>query len=109
MITFENGSTVYFTGSTAIHADMALYGRLYKPDIAIIILSGNRDPKDAAEMVRLLMTDNLNLKTVLPHHHRVKPAKGAASPAEMEAEIKKLGLPVTFLNPELGKVYSFTK
>jgi len=27
----------------------------------------------------------------------------------MEAEIKKLGLPVTFLNPELGKVYTFTK
>lgn len=109
IITFENGLTVYHTGSTALHADFALYGRLYKPDIAIIILSGNRDPKDAAEMVRLLMTDNPNLKTVLPHHHRVKPAKGAASPEQMEAEIKKLGLPVTFLNPELGKIYSFAK
>lgn len=109
IITFENGLTVYFTGSTAIHSDLALYGRLYKPDVAIIILSGNRDPRDAAEMVRLLMTDNPNLKTVLPHHHRVKPREGAASPLAMEAEIKKLGLPVTFLNPELGKVYSFTK
>ena len=109
IITFENGFTVYFTGSTAIHSDFALYGRLYKPDMAIIILSGNRDPRDAAEMVRLLLTDNPNLKTVLPHHHRVKPPKGAASPEAMEAEIKRLGLPVTFLNPELGKVYSFTK
>ena len=109
IITFENGYTVYFTGSTAIHADMALYASLYKPDMAIIILSGNRDPKDAAHMVRLLLTDNPNLKTVLPHHHRVKPPKGAASPEEMETEIKKLGLPVTFLNPEVGKVYSFTK
>jgi len=109
IITFENGFTVYFTGSTAIHSDMALYASLYKPDMAIIILSSNRDPRDAAHMVRLLMTDNPNLKTVLPHHHRVKPPKGAASPAEMEAEIKKLGLPVTFLNPEIGKVYSFTK
>lgn len=109
IITFENGLTVYHTGSTALHADFALYGRLYKPDIAIIILSANRDPRDGAEMVRLLMTDNPNLKTVLPHHHRVKPPKGAASPEAMEAEIKKLGLPVTFLNPELGKVYSFTK
>jgi len=27
----------------------------------------------------------------------------------MEAEIKKLGLPVTFLNPELGRFYTFTK
>lgn len=109
IITFENGLTVYFTGSTAIHSDMALYASLYKPDIAIIILSGNRDPRDAAHMVRLLLTDNPNLKTVLPHHHRVKPPKGAASPAEMEAEIKKLGLPVTFVNPEIGKVYTFAK
>lgn len=109
IITFENGYTVYFTGSTAIHSDMPLYASLYKPDMAIIILSGNRDPKDAAQMVRLLMNDNPNLKTVLPHHHRVKPAKGAASPEAMEAEIKKLGLPVAFLNQELGKVYSFTK
>jgi hypothetical protein len=60
-------------------------------------------------MVRLLLTDNPNLKTVLPHHHRVKPAKGAATPEQMAAEIKKLELPVTFLNPELGKVYTFTK
>ena len=109
IITFENGLTVYFTGSTAIHSDLALYGSLYKPDIAIIILSGSRDPRDAAHMVRLLLTDNPNLKTVLPHHNRVKPPKGAATPEAMEAEIKKLGLPVTFLNPELGKVYTFTK
>ena len=96
-------------GSTAIHSDLALYGRLYKPDIAIIILSGNRDPRDAAQMVRLLRTDNPNLKTVFPHHHRLKPAKGAATPEQMEAEIKKLKLPVKFINPELGKVYTFTK
>ena len=109
IITFENGYTVYFTGSTAIHSDMPLYASLYKPDMAIIILSGNRDPKDAAQMVRLLLNDNPNLKTVLPHHHRVKPPKGAASPEQMEGEIKKLGLPVTFINPEVGKVYTFTK
>ena len=108
IITFENGFTVYFTGSTAIHSDMALYASLYKPDMAIIILSSNRDPRDAADMVRLLLTDNPNLKTVLPHHHRVKTRPGAASPEAMEAEIKKLGLPVTFLNAELGKVYSLT-
>lgn len=109
IITFENGLTVYFTGSTAIHSDMALYASLYKPDMAIIILSSNRDPRDAAHMVRLLLADNPNLKTVLPHHHRVKPREGTATPEAMEAEIKKLGLAVKFLNPELGKVYSFTK
>ena len=109
IITFENGFTVYHTGSTALHGDFALYGSLYKPDIAIIILSGNRDPRDGAEMVRLLMTDNPNLRTVLPHHHRIKPREGTATPQALEAEIKKLGLPATFINPELGKVYTFTK
>lgn len=109
IITFENGLTVYFTGSTAIHSDMALYGRLYKPDIAIIILSSNRDPRDAAEMVRLLRTDNPNLKTVIPHHHAVKPREGSTTPQAWEAEVKKLKLPVKVLNPDLGKVYSFTK
>lgn len=109
IVTFENGLTVYHTGSTAISSDLALYGRLYKPDIAIIILSGNRDPRDSAEMVRLLMTDNPNLKTVFPHHHRLKPGRGAATPAALEAEIKKLGLAVNFINPELGKIYTFRK
>lgn len=109
IVTFENGLTVYFTGSTAIHSDMALYGRLYKPDIAIIILSSNRDPGDAAEMVRLLRTGNPNLKTVMPHHHSVKPREGTTAPEMMEAEIKKLKLPVKVLNPELGKVYTLMK
>ncbi|MBI3067719.1 MAG: MBL fold metallo-hydrolase [Betaproteobacteria bacterium] len=109
IITFENGLTVYHSGSTALHSDLALYGSLYKPDIAIIILSANRDPRDAAHMVRLLRTDNPNLKVVFPHHHRVKPAPGAATPEAMEAEIRKLDLPVQFIKPELGKVYTFTK
>jgi len=109
MITFENGLTVYHTGSTAIHSDLALYGRLYKPDIAIIILSGNRDPRDAAQMVRLLRTENPNLKTVIPHHHRLKPPAGAPTPADLDAALKAAGLPVTVLNPELGKVYELAR
>lgn len=109
IITFENGLTVYFTGSTAIHSDMALYGSLYKPDVAIIILSSRRDPRDAAHMVRLLRTDNPNLKTAIPHHHSVQLREGAPTPAAWEAEIKKLDLPVAVLNPELGRVYTFTK
>ena len=44
MIHFENGLTVYFAGSTALTMDMQLWGMLYKPDVAILPLSGNRDP-----------------------------------------------------------------
>lgn len=108
IVTFENGVTVYFAGSTAIHTDMQLYGSLYKPHVAILPLSGNRDPLDVAHMVRLLLTDNPNLKTVIPHHHRLQPPRGAPTPAALAAEINKMGLPVAVLDPKLGESYTLS-
>ena len=109
MIHFENGLTVYFSGSTALTMDMQLWGMLYKPDVAILPLSNNRDPQDIVHMVRLLRTENPNLKTIIPHHHRIQPPPGAPTPAAMEAALKTAGLPVTVLNPDLSKVYELTK
>jgi L-ascorbate metabolism protein UlaG (beta-lactamase superfamily) len=109
MIQFENGLTVYFAGSTALTMDMQLWGMLYKPDVAILPLSANRDPQDIVHMVRLLRTENPNLKTVIPHHHRLNPPLGAPTPAAMESALKTAGLPVTVLNPDLSKVYELTK
>jgi L-ascorbate metabolism protein UlaG (beta-lactamase superfamily) len=109
MIHFENGVTVYFAGSTALTMDMQLWGMLYKPDVAILPLSANRDPQDIVHMVRLLRTENPNLKTIIPHHHRLQPPPGAPTPAAMEAALKAAALPVTVLNPELSKVYELTK
>jgi len=126
MITFENGLTVYFAGSTALTMDMRLWGRLYKPDVAILPLGVNSDPNDVVEMVKLLRTDNPNLKTIVPHHHNVglkvragipaKRAKGIArrfnsgtTPADLAAALKASDLPVTLLDPELGKVYELTR
>ena len=109
MIHFENGLTVYFAGSTALTMDMQLWGMLYKPDVAILPLSNNRDPQDIVHMVRLLRTENPNLKTIVPHHHRLQPPPGAPTPAAMEAALKTAGLPVAVLNPDLSKVYELTK
>jgi L-ascorbate metabolism protein UlaG (beta-lactamase superfamily) len=109
MLHFENGLTVYFAGSTALTMDMQLWGMLYKPDVAILPLSANRDPQDIVHMVRLLRTENPNLKTIVPHHHRLQPPPGAPTPATMEAVLKTAGLPVTVLNPDLKKVYELTK
>jgi len=109
MIHFENGLTVYFAGSTALTLDMQLWGSLYKPDVAILPLSGGRDPQDIVHMVRLLRTDNPNLKTIIPHHHRLKPPPGAPTPADMERVLRASGLPVTVLNPDLSRVYELTK
>jgi len=109
MITFENGLTVYFAGSTALTMDMQLWGMLYKPDVAILPLLSRSDPKDIVHMVRLLRTENPNLKTIIPHHHRLKIGPGEPTPADMERALKDAGLPVTVLNPELGKVYELKK
>jgi hypothetical protein len=58
-------------------------------------------------MVRLLRTENSNLKTIIPPHHRLKPAPGAPTPADLENLLA--GLPVRLLNPELSRVYELTK
>ena len=109
IIHFENGLTVYFAGSTAVTMDMRLWGSLYKPDVAILPLYGGRDPQDIVHMVRLLQTDNSNLKTIIPHHHRLTPPQGAPTPADMEKAFKAAGVSVRVLNPELSKVYELTK
>ncbi len=109
MVTFENGLTVYFAGSTAPTLDMQLWGSLYKPDVVILPISGNREVGDVVHMVRMLRTDNPNLKTVIPHHHRLQPPPGAPTPAALAAALQASGLPVTMLDPQLGRVYELTK
>ncbi len=109
IIYFENGLTVYFAGSTALTFDMRIWGSLYKPHVVILPLSESRDVQDIVHMVRFLQTDNANLKTVIPHHHRLKPSEGAPTPADLENALRAGRVPVRVLNPEPGKVYDLTK
>lgn len=103
-ITFEDGYTLYFSGSTDITMDMQLWGALFKPHAAIIYYSESLDPMVVAHMVRLLSTDNPNLKIVVPHHHRLKPAPGKA-PEDLAKAMKALGLKAQLLNPKPRQVY----
>lgn len=107
-ITFENGYTLYFSGSTDITMDMQLWAGLFKPDAAIIYYSGSLDPVVVAHMVRLLSADNPNLKTVIPHHHRLKPPAGK-SPQDLEKAMKALGLKAKLLNPKPKQQYILSK
>ncbi len=69
-----------------------------------------RSPRVAVRAVRLLMTDNPNLKTAIPQHFRINGKPGwMGTPDEFEAEVKKLGLEVTVLKPEIAKTYTLTK
>ena len=111
LVTLENGYTVYFAGSTAATMDMQLWGSAFKPDLAILPLNNDRDPVDLAQMVRLLRTDNPNLKKIIPHHNRVQPPAGATTIDEMETAINDMvgkGT-VTVLRIERGTPMQLTK
>ena len=62
----SDGTTVYHAGDTCVFGDMALYGRLYPIDVALLPIGGvfTMDAFQAAEAVQLLQP-----KTVVPIHY----------------------------------------
>lgn len=113
IVTFENDLRLYFSGDTALFGDMQLFGSLYKPHVAILSTWGRfmMEPEDGALAAKFLMTDNPNLRTIIPAHHRIKqPVPGATgTPEKVETEVKRLGLPMSVLNAVPGQTYTLTK
>lgn len=110
ILTFESGVRVYFASSSPLTMEFQLFGSRYQPHVALLPIGGRflMHPDDAAYAAKLLMTDNPNLKTVVPQHHRINapsPGGPGANPEAFEAEVKKLGLPLAVLNPKIGQAY----
>lgn len=108
-ITFENGWTVYFSGSSAATADQGIWGEIYKPDAMIFHMSVTKEPLDAAASIKLTATDNPNLRTLMPHHHRVTPPAGATSVEDVQAGLSSMGVDIPITNQERSQVYQFSK
>ncbi|MCC7370564.1 MAG: hypothetical protein IT306_19235 [Chloroflexi bacterium] len=108
-ITFENGWTVYFTGSSAATQDQALWAANYKPDAMIFHMAAGTDPVDVATAIRLTGTDNPNLKTLLPHHHRVQVPAGGTTIADVQGALGTMGITTPITEPVRSQVYTFTK
>ena len=109
-VTFENGWTVYFTGSSAATQDQAIWASNYKPDAMIFHMASTADPIDVATSIRLTATDNPNLKTLIPHHHRVQVAAGGTTIADVQGAMAQVGAPaVQITEPVRSQVYTFTK
>jgi L-ascorbate metabolism protein UlaG (beta-lactamase superfamily) len=108
-ITFENGWTVYFSGSTPALAEQALWAQMYQPDAVILHMGADHEPKDFAMQVKLLQTENPNLKMVIPHHNRVNPPAGQTTVQQVQAAIDDMGLGIQVMQPNLSQVYSFNK
>jgi L-ascorbate metabolism protein UlaG (beta-lactamase superfamily) len=110
MITFENGYTVYFSGSSAATMDMMAWGDWYKPDAVIAHQNEWHEPRDAAAVVKYMTNNNPNLKTVFPHHHRREPVPGGLfRPADLRNAIQEAGVNVNFIEPNPLQPYTLTK
>jgi L-ascorbate metabolism protein UlaG (beta-lactamase superfamily) len=70
IIQLENGLRIHHAGDTALYGDMELFGKRYKPDVAMLPI-GDRftmGPEDAAEAARMW-----GVKTVIPIHYGTFP------------------------------------
>jgi L-ascorbate metabolism protein UlaG (beta-lactamase superfamily) len=110
MVTFEDGYTLYFQGSSAATADMALWAEMYKPHAMIFHMGGTHDAVDVAMSIRLMGTNNPNLKMLIPHHHRVQVPAGQTGIPEVQEAMAKLGAPaITITEPVRSQVYQLMK
>jgi L-ascorbate metabolism protein UlaG (beta-lactamase superfamily) len=88
VITLEDGTRIYHAGDTGAHADMALIGELYSPEIAILPIGDlyTMSPREAAVAVRMLKP-----KYIVPAHYGTMPAL-VGTPAMLRDELQKLNV-----------------
>ena len=86
VVTMENGFRIYHAGDTAVHADMALIGELYPPEIAILPIGDHytMSPREAAVATRMLKP-----RWVVPAHYGTFPIL-TGTPEMLREELKKL-------------------
>lgn len=96
VLELEDGFKLYHAGDTAVFSDMALIGKLLKPDIALLPIGDffTMGPRSAAEAVRLL-----GVKTVVPMHFGTFPVL-SGTPDQLREEASDVeGLQVLDLEP----------
>ncbi len=79
VVEVENGTKLYFAGDTCVFGDMALIGRIYAPDVAILPIGDHftMGPREAAVALELLGT-----KRCIPGHHGTFPLL-SGTPAQL--------------------------
>ena len=70
VITLEDGTRVYHAGDTGVHADMALIGELYAPEVALLPIGDlyTMSPREAAVAARMLKP-----RYIVPCHYGTFP------------------------------------
>ncbi|MBU1705048.1 MAG: metal-dependent hydrolase [Nanoarchaeota archaeon] len=82
----SEGKTVYFAGDTGLCADLKMIGEVYKPDIAMLPISGSftMDPKEAA-----IAASWIKPKVVIPMHYNSLPSLPKVNVNELIKGVKK--------------------
>ena len=96
VIELQDGYSIYHAGDTAVFSDMALIGKLLKPDVALLPIGDHytMGPRSAAEAIRLL-----GVKTVIPMHWGTFPLL-TGTPEDLRKEASDVdGLEVLDLDP----------
>lgn len=102
VIELENGFKIYHTGDTDVFGDMALIGRRYKPDLALVCIGGHftMDPEGAAFAIR----EYIKPKQVIPMHYGTFPVINR-TPAEFKTALGNA--PVKVLEAKPGEPIRF--
>jgi L-ascorbate metabolism protein UlaG (beta-lactamase superfamily) len=110
VVTLENGVRIYHAGSTALTQDLQLYGRLYKPHVALLPIASGMFPDETAIAAEFLRTDNPNLHSVFPQHHASSspPTNQASLFVKEVAARPALRGKVRAFNPRPGQVFLVT-
>jgi L-ascorbate metabolism protein UlaG (beta-lactamase superfamily) len=94
VIRFEDGTTVYFAGDTALFGDMRLIGEMYRPSIAFLPIGDlyTMGPDEAAKACELLA-----VRQVVPMHYGTLPVL-TGTPARLR-ELVPHGVQVLEMKP----------
>ncbi len=95
VLAFDGGPTVYFAGDTCVFGDMALIGRIYKPDLAVLPIGDHytMGPAEAA-----VATELLGVGRMVPCHWGTFPLLTGTPDA-----LRALVTGVEVLSPEPGE------
>ena len=102
VIRFESGFSVYHSGDTNVFSDMALIHEFYKPELAMVCISGHftMDPVGAAYALKKF----LKPKQVIPIHYGTFPVINR-TPAELKQAMGES--PIEILDVEPGQAMKF--
>jgi L-ascorbate metabolism protein UlaG (beta-lactamase superfamily) len=94
VLELETGFKLYVAGDTCVFGDMALIGRIYAPDVAVLPIGGHftMDPREAAVALELL-----GVRRCVPSHYGT-----FALLAGTPEELRELAPGVTVEAPEPG-------